>query len=227
MPTAEENGVFEERWADFLANDPTLKRLTAAATQAQELVAQANAQVQATMALFQNATHPRSNPIPITNVSSWTIDALREHFYMLREADIRFGEERDRRYAEVNVEKEKALKIKETADLAALELARQIQEYKDEKANELRTQIESERGSMATKEDVIAAIKEVNTRIDPVAEYVSAQQGRSSGAEDLTAREAAARAEAVALRAVRAGNTAAGAAVLAVGVVVIKAALGG
>lgn len=36
----------------------------------------------------------------------------------LRQADLRCQDERDRRYAEVNVEKEKALKIKETADLA-------------------------------------------------------------------------------------------------------------
>jgi hypothetical protein len=46
--------------------------------------------------------------------------------------------ERDRRYAEVNVEREKALKIKETADSEALKLARDIQTYKDEKSNQLR-----------------------------------------------------------------------------------------
>jgi hypothetical protein len=79
---------------------------------------------------------------------------LREHLEALRQAD-------DRRYAEVNVEKEKALKIKETADLAALQLAREIQTYKDEKANELREQINSERGLYATKDDLAAAIREV------------------------------------------------------------------
>jgi len=79
---------------------------------------------------------------------------LREHLEAMRQAD-------DRRYAEVNVEKEKALKIKETADLAALQLAREIQTYKDEKANELREQINSERGLYATKDDLAAAIREV------------------------------------------------------------------
>lgn len=69
----------------------------------------------------------------------------------LREADERLYAERDRRYAEVDVEREKALRIKETADLAALQLAREIQTYKDEKANELREQINSERNLYPTK----------------------------------------------------------------------------
>jgi len=83
---------------------------------------------------------------------------------------MRFNEERDRRYAEVNIEREKALKIKETADLAALGLAREIQNYKDEKANELREQINSERGLYATNKD-----------IDPIKSYVSSQTGRGLG----------------------------------------------
>jgi preprotein translocase subunit SecF len=95
---------------------------------------------------------------------------LKEHLEALRAADMRFNEERDRRYAEVNIEREKALKIKETADLAALQLAREIQTYKDEKANELREQINSERGLYATNKD-----------IDPIKSYVSSQTGRGLG----------------------------------------------
>ena len=49
---------------------------------------------------------------------------LQEYLAAVRESDLRFEAERDRRYTEVNLEREKALKIKETADLAALELAR-------------------------------------------------------------------------------------------------------
>ena len=41
---------------------------------------------------------------------------LREHLATLRAADQALQAERDRRYAEVNVEREKALKIKEEAD---------------------------------------------------------------------------------------------------------------
>jgi hypothetical protein len=83
------------------------------------------------------------------------------HLAELRKADLAFDTERDRRYKEVAQEREKALKIKETADLAALQLAREIQTYKDEKANELREQISSERGLYATKDDLAAAIREV------------------------------------------------------------------
>ena len=46
---------------------------------------------------------------------------LRAHCEALRTADADLAAERDRRYAEVALEREKALRIKETADLAALE----------------------------------------------------------------------------------------------------------
>jgi hypothetical protein len=95
---------------------------------------------------------------------------LKEYLEALRTADMRFEEERDRRYSEVNIEREKALKIKETADLAALQLAREIQSYKDEKANQLREQINSERGLYATNKD-----------IEPIKSYVSSQTGRGLG----------------------------------------------
>ncbi len=80
--------------------------------------------------------------------------------------------ERDRRYSEVNIEREKALKIKEEADKAALGLAREIQSYKDEKANQLREQITGERGSFASKDDLAAAIREVSASISPLTAYV-------------------------------------------------------
>ncbi len=99
---------------------------------------------------------------------------LKEHLEALRHADHNFLEERDRRYAEVNIEREKALKIKETADLAALQLAREIQSYKDEKANQLREQINSERGLYATNKD-----------IEPVKAYISGQTGRGLGMSTL------------------------------------------
>jgi vacuolar-type H+-ATPase subunit H len=61
---------------------------------------------------------------------------LREHLSALREAD------------------QRAIQIKETADERALLLAREIQNYKDEKANELRSQIEGERNLYATHQDL-------------------------------------------------------------------------
>lgn len=74
-------------------------------------------------------------------------------------------DERDRRYSELVTEREKALKIKETADERALTLASEIQKYKDEKANELRAQINSERGVYITRAEFEAANK-------PLVEFV-------------------------------------------------------
>jgi hypothetical protein len=89
--------------------------------------------------------------------------------------------ERDRRYTEVAAEREKALKIKELADDRALDLARQIQTYKDEKANELREQISSERGMYVTKDELRAAVDKIEATVKPVLDYVSRQQGSSNG----------------------------------------------
>lgn len=116
--------------------------------------------------------------------AGWTVETYAIHNEALRASEWKFQEERDRRYAEVATEREKALKIKETADLAALGLAREIQTYKDEKANELREQISSERGLYATKNDLSAAIEKVEETIKPIAAFVSAQQGRSAGSLD-------------------------------------------
>ena len=110
----------------------------------------------------------------------WTVETYAVHNEALRAAEYRFQEERDRRYAEVATEREKALKIKETADLAALGLAREIQTYKDEKANELREQISSERHLYATKGDVAALEAKLEEIIRPLSTYVTGQQGRSS-----------------------------------------------
>ena len=86
----------------------------------------------------------------------------------------KFYEERDRRYAEVSVEREKALKIKEVADLRALDLKSEIDKYKEEKANNLREQIGSERGLYATKEELV-----------PINEFVSRSRGGSAVWGDL------------------------------------------
>ena len=133
---------------------------------------------------------------PASGTSAATDVSLREHLAQrlhdaehriderdryIRDADMRFMEERDRRYMEVNIEREKALKIKETADLAALGLAREIQTYKDEKANQLREQINSERGLYATKGDIAAAVEKMEATIKPLANFVTTQQGRSQG----------------------------------------------
>jgi hypothetical protein len=94
---------------------------------------------------------------------------------------MRWEKERDRRYTEIGIEKEKALSIKEKADLAALQLARDIQTYKDEKANELREQINSERGLYVTKEELHAAIREMDVSIKHLDNLSSINQGQNQG----------------------------------------------
>ena len=100
--------------------------------------------------------------------------SLRTHLLALRAAD-------DRRYAEVALEREKALRIKETADDRALSLAREIQTYKDEKANELREQINSERGLYVTKAELSAAVRELQAAIEPLKQYTNVNAGRRGG----------------------------------------------
>ena len=104
-------------------------------------------------------------------------EALRHADDRLREADIRFAAERDRRYAEVRQEQEKALRIKDEADKVALDLARQIQDYKDESANELREQVSRERGLYVTQEQHETLIQRIEAEIRPLSQFVAAQTG--------------------------------------------------
>lgn len=108
----------------------------------------------------------------------------------------RFEGERDRRLSEVAIEREKALKIKETADLAALGLAREIQTYKDEKANQLREQINEERGAYLTRieyttqhqalidkveQGLLALADKVDVSLAPLEHFMVSQQGKARG----------------------------------------------
>ena len=124
--------------------------------------------------------------------SEWTVDTRAAFEDMRFSIQRKLEHERDRRYTEVNQEKEKALKIKEEgdkegrrikdeADKAALGLAREIQTYKDEKANNLRSQIEQERGTYVTQTDLKGAVEKMEATIKPIAEYISADRGRDRG----------------------------------------------
>jgi len=123
--------------------------------------------------------------------SDWTVETLRQLMILqaeqaaaLRRSDEKYHEERDRRYTEVKNAEEKALKIKETADHDALHLARDIQTNKDEKANELRSQIERERGTYATQSDLRALSDRITAELRPIADYIALEQGRSGGHSD-------------------------------------------
>lgn len=130
-----------------------------------------------------------STPQSSTNTESmharWTVDTLAVHHAALRECDLAFQHERDRRYHELAVEREKALKIKETADLAALELAREIQTYKDEKANQLREQLGKERLEYASKGDLKAATEKIEETLKPIIEFIASQRGQNRGTDNV------------------------------------------
>jgi len=120
---------------------------------------------------------------PRTFDNGWTLHAYIAHNEALRAAEARFQDERDRRYLEVGVERSKALQIKEQADRDALALSRESQTYKDEKANELREQISSERGLYATKTDLLAMNDKMEAQLRPFMVFMSGAQGRTLGVD--------------------------------------------
>ena len=105
---------------------------------------------------------------------------LYAHLQALQEERDKFMAERDRRYTEVAIEREKALRIKEIGDAKALELERSTQAYKDEKANELREQINSERLRYASKEDLSALADKLDVTLKPISEFVARSRGGSA-----------------------------------------------
>jgi CHASE3 domain sensor protein len=102
-------------------------------------------------------------------VTQRELQELRDHLRELREAD------------------QRALSIKETADLAALELARDHQRYRDEQANNLREQINTERGEYVARAELEAAVAKIEAELKPVLTYMASQQGRSAGITALQA----------------------------------------
>lgn len=129
---------------------------------------------------------------------NWTVESYAAHNEAMRIVEDRFQSERDRRYTEVNIEKEKALKIKETADLAALSLARESQTYKEQQNDALRDKNLAESGVYATNSSVSAAIDATNanftkslgnleskfdTTLQPIVDFISGQKGASQGSQ--------------------------------------------
>ncbi len=80
---------------------------------------------------------------------------------------------------------QRALSIKETADLAALGLAREHQRYRDEQANQLREQINTERLLYVTRPAMEAAVAKIEAELKPVLAFMASQQGRTAGVTAL------------------------------------------
>jgi ElaB/YqjD/DUF883 family membrane-anchored ribosome-binding protein len=108
-----------------------------------------------------------------------------DHLLALREADKELSKERDLRYSQVDEAREKAVRVKEEAQKEALELARREQEYKDNKASELRDKFGAASGSYVTRDELSDVVDTINsnfkTAIDPITKYISEQQGKSHG----------------------------------------------
>ena len=110
---------------------------------------------------------------PAAGTSAATDVSLREYFAQHADWQWRFMEERDRRYAEVQRERDKAEVLRA-----------ETQAYKDEKANELRDQLSQERLGYASKGDLAAALGTINATLKPIIEFVASQQGVRQGGLD-------------------------------------------
>jgi vacuolar-type H+-ATPase subunit H len=118
---------------------------------------------------------------PVSGNGEYATVRLADYLLAVRDGDLAVQHERDRRYAEVKAAEEKALKVKEEADKTALGLQRDNQFYRDEKANNLREQIERERGTYATQLDLKGLTEKLETLVKPLSEFVAGQQGRAGG----------------------------------------------
>jgi hypothetical protein len=116
-------------------------------------------------------------PKPTEPLGGWTVETYAFHNEKMRAADRRFDDERDRRYSEGAAKDAIALKIKETADLAALTLAREGQSLKELQNDALRDKTLSESGVYATNAGVATAISDLKTSLQPLVDYVSTHKG--------------------------------------------------
>jgi len=123
--------------------------------------------------------------------SGWTLDTYAYYQEQLRQADIRFGEERDRRNVEGAALRAEALKIKETADLAALTLARDSQTLKEAQNDAMRDKQLGESGIYATNASVTKAFDTLNAELkvtlQPLVDFVAKAQGGTDRTKQLWA----------------------------------------
>ena len=131
------------------------------------------------------------------DAADWTIASYIAHNEALRIANDKFEAERDRRYHEVQEARDEAVRVKEESNREALRLARVAQDYRDERDNRMREQINLERGSYATKAQLDEFGQRLQAAMDamedsyqaahkPVADYVAAQLGRRAGIGEST-----------------------------------------
>lgn len=127
----------------------------------------------------------------MTKGTGWTLEGYISHNELMRDAESKLYAERDKRYSEGNELRAMALKIKETADLTALELARESQVYKDERNDAMREQNLKETGVYATRDDLavvfsksekalLSFTEEIKVALRPMIEHIAADKGAST-----------------------------------------------
>ena len=120
--------------------------------------------------------------------SVWTTETYALHNEAMRVAEEKFQTERDKRYTEGNELRAMALKIKETADANALELASESQTYKEARNDAMREQNLKETGIYATRDDLAAVftktekalatvVDEMKLAFKPLMDHVAADKG--------------------------------------------------
>lgn len=124
----------------------------------------------------------------------WTIETYAIHEGAMREAEAKLQDVKiqhlgeiialnDRRYTEGNELRAMALKIKETADANALELASESQTYKEARNDATREQNLKETGVYATRDDLAEVVKGMEKALKPLVDFVSSQQGVTRGGQ--------------------------------------------
>ena len=126
-------------------------------------------------------TEVRNTAFNDVDHSIWSLPAYIIYNEDLRAADKELRIESDRRYGEVNIEREKALKIKDTADRDALELSRKRQEERDTQSDAMRDQTLASSGVYATNASVAKSFEKLEETLAPFIKYVAELQGAGAG----------------------------------------------
>lgn len=121
---------------------------------------------------------------PASGTSAATDVSLREYVTLDKDWQWRFLQERDRRYMEVEEERDRRYREVQVERDKAEVIRAATQAYRDEKANELREQLASERLDYASKGDLTGAIETITATLEPIVRYVAGQQGGRQGALD-------------------------------------------
>jgi hypothetical protein len=111
----------------------------------------------------------------------YLLDLRLQHAAELREADLRFMDERDRRYTELAEERARALEAALAAAEKANELAQANAEKWRENANEWRGAMQDRDRELPSRREVETLFKGIDARVDAVEAHQDRAGGKSEG----------------------------------------------